>query len=301
METPLISKFKMADSKSDFIRLKDVDSSFQNRSNSIFGRLGTLEPSNENSGVSTEDETARKEQRSVNKARNNSSRSASRRLPARVPQHVLSPEKWTKYSLENDGCDEFRGLNEHSLNKHAAHSFLADLKKRKSVENSRENATNSLSSKRSKSESGNRVSKTDNVKSDKLDTNEQTSNTNSKNDEVSSSIDNDDSNLLFKKPEPKIDTTSSKASAGVWKDGTYTMPEYFVGSARTKAGPRPGKRSGVKPVAGNGSVNLEHLGDECADGVATGEKGKMGKAKRNFRKRKMDDKRKDDDCENNTD
>jgi hypothetical protein len=298
VETPLISKFKMADSKSDFICLKDVDTSFQNRSNSIFGRLGTLEASNENSGVETEDETARKEQRSVNKARNNSPRSASRRLPARVPQHVLSPEKWTKYSLENDGSDEFRGLNEHSLNKHAAHSFLSDLKKRKSVENSREN---SPSSKRSKSESDNRASKTDNIKSHKTNTNEQTSNTSSKNLEVSSSIDNDDSNLLFKKPEPKIDTSSSKASAGGWKDGTYTMPEYFVGSARTKAGPRPGKRSGVKPVAGNGSVNLEHLGDECADGVATGEEEKMGKVKRNFRKRKMDDKRKDDDCENNTD
>ena len=287
----------MADSKSEFLRLKDVDPSFQNRSNNIFDGLSSLEPSNENSSASTEDESAVKNQRTPKRSRNNS-----RRLPARVPQHVLSPEKWTKYSLESDGSEGFQGLNEHSLNKHAAHSFLADLMKRKSVENSHENSLKCPENvtEGNKPESGNQNIGIESKRADvKVKENEQTSKANSENSEVLDS--QDDSKFFFKKPESKKDVTSSTNAAGVWKEGSYVMPEYVVGSARPKGNPQVSKSSGVKSVAGTGVVSLGHLGVKSGDDVEMEEQ-KMGKVKwkRNFRKRKMDE-REDGDCEKNTD
>ena len=232
----------------EFLRLKNVDSSFQSRSSSIFDRLNTLEPSNENSCSSTENETAMKEQRNLNKDRKNStnSNSGSRRFPSRVPQHVLSPEKWTKYSLEDDGSKEFRGLNEHSLNKHTAHSFLAALKRRNNIEEGSKANSETLK----------------------------------------------DSKLLFKKPEQKTDDPPS--FSGVWKDGSYVMPEYVVGAARLKGGRKADKHSGVKPVAGNAPVNLGHLDDEFGENVEEG-KVENVKGKRNFRKRKLNEERGDDE------
>ena len=283
----------MADSKSEFLRLRNVDSSFQNRSSSIFDGLDILEPSKHNSRGSTADKTATKEKKNWNKRRNNSPRRGSRRLPAPVPQHVLSPEKWTKYSLEDDGSGEFRGLNEHSLNKHAAHSFLADLKKRKSIENAKQicpesvsHTTNSSSKNQDLATESKDVEKTVKVKQ-----NEPILTTESEG--CTASNIQDDSKFLFKKPKPKKDVTSSSSSAGVWKDGSYIMPEYVVGSARSKGSPRVSKRPGAKPVAGNGPVNLGHLQDERGDDV---EEGKIGtkKGKRNFRKRKLDQEQKDD-------
>lgn len=290
MEARKAQNLKMADSRSEFIRLKNVDSSFQNRSNSIFDKLSSLEPANENSSASIGNETRRKKQEDTNKSRNISPRSGgSKRLPARVPQHVLSPEKWTKYSLENDGTENLKGINEHSLNMFAAHSFLADLKKRKSCENSNDKSLNCLENITTETKRGN-------VQSDQVTANEQTSKTYVENDEVLRS--ENDSKFLFKKPEQKIEMTSS-STAGVWKDGTYIMPEYEVGSAKPKASPRQGNSLGKK-LPGKGSVNLSHLEDEVEDGVAVGVQEGNKKGKRNFRKRKMDDETKDD-CEKNTD
>lgn len=290
-----MSEFKMADSGSEFLRLRDVDSSFQNRSNSIFERLGSLEQSNENSIVRTELETAGKRQRNVNRSRN-SPRSGSRRLPARVPQHVLSPEKWTKYSLENDGSENFRGMNEHGLNKHVAHSFLADLKKRKSVENT----SSAIAVERVSEGVENRDSvvdetKADNARSYKLHVNEQSLTEDSQ--KVVSN--NDNSKFLFKKPSTKRDMASS--STHTWRNGAFVMPEYVVGSSRQQTSPRVGKSPGMKPVAGDHLVNLGHLKDEFDCGVTPEireEKMEKQKGKRNFRKRKLGQGK--DDCEEST-
>ncbi|XP_028394017.1 uncharacterized protein LOC114518252 [Dendronephthya gigantea] len=297
----------MADSRSEFLRLRDVDSSFQNRSNSIFERLGSLEQSNENYTVRTELEIAGKQQRNQTGTRSrNSPRSGSRRLPAGVPQHVLSPEKWTKYSLENDGSENFRGMNEHSLNKHAAHSFLADLKKRKSVGKSRSTIIGDSAdteygniegvverqSKRKVNES-----KTDNVKSDEVAINEQTL-VKENLEKVDILNDDDDSKLLFRKPSPKIDMTSP-SSTHTWRNGAFVMPEYVVGSSRAKESPRVRKSSGLKQVASDRLVNLGHLEDQ--DGVTPEikeEKTGKQKGRRNFRKRKMGEGK--DECEENT-
>lgn len=112
----------MAAGEREFIRLKSGDESFQRRSDFVFAGLGSLEPSGE---VLENVTLARREQRMVHSGRN------ATRLPSKVPRHVLCPEKWTKYSLEFDGSEAFRGVNEHDLNKHAAHSFLETLRKRK--------------------------------------------------------------------------------------------------------------------------------------------------------------------------
>lgn len=292
MEARHAQNIKMADSSSEFIRLKNVDSSFQNRSNSIFDRLCSLEPASENSCISRENETARKKQDDADKVQNISPRiGASKRLPARVPQHVLTPEKWTKYSLENDGTENLKGVNEHSLNKYAAHSFLADLKKRKSVENSNENSINCFEN------ITKRVTETsrDNVQTFPVTANEQTSKPNVQHDKVLST--ENDSKFLFKKPESKIVMNSSSDTTGVWKDGTYVMPEYEVGWAKPKASPRQGNSLGIK-LANGGSVSLSHLEDEVEDGVTVAEQKRKKKGKRNFRKRKCDDGTKDDSEKN---
>ena len=289
MEARTNQNIKMADSRSEFICLKNVDSSFQNRSNSVFDRLNSLEPANDNSSASIENETRRKKQEDANiKSRNISARSGgSKRLPARVPQHVLSPEKWTKYSLENDGTENLKGINEHSLNKYAARSFLADLKKRNAYKNSNKslNCCENITTETRR-----------NVQSDKVTANEQTLKTNVENDEVLRS--EIDTKFLFKKPEPTIDMTST--TTGVWKDGTYIMPEYEVGSAKPKASPKQGNSLGKEPAGGKGLVILSHLGDEVEDGVTVDVQEGKKKGKRNFRKRKVDDETKDD-CEKDTD
>ena len=289
MEARTNQNIKMADSRSEFICLKNVDSSFQNRSNSVFDRLNSLEPASDNCSASIEDATRRKKQENANKSRNISARCAgSKRLPARVPQHVLSPEKWTKYSLENDGTENLKGINEHSLNKYAAHSFLADLKKRKAYKNSNDKSLNCRENITTETRR--------NVQSDKVTANEQTLKTNVENNEVLGS--EIDTKFLFKKPEPKIDMTSS--TTGVWKDGTYIMPEYEVGSAKPKASPKQGNSLGKEPAGGKGLVILSHLGDEVEDGVTVDVQEGKKKGKRNFRKRKVDDETKDD-CEKDTD
>ena len=99
----------MEEKKDDFMRISG-DSDFQGRSNSIFGSLDKLEPVQK-----SETETELKPPRA----------------PKHVPDHVLHPEKWTKYSLEDDGTDTNTGLSGDALNRHVAFSFIGEIRKRK--------------------------------------------------------------------------------------------------------------------------------------------------------------------------
>ena len=110
----------MTEKKDGFLRIGG-DSDFQGRSNSIFGCLDKLEPEQKTEKSDTE------------------SKPLGARAPKRVPDHVLHPEKWTKYSLEEDGTEKIAGtLTGDALNRHAALSFMDEIRKRK------ENASKSV-------------------------------------------------------------------------------------------------------------------------------------------------------------
>lgn len=100
--------------KDEFLRISG-DSDFQDRSSSIFGSLDRLEP----------------EQKSETESKTVSGPQAGCRAPKRVPDHVLHPEKWTKYSLEDDGTDKNTGMTGDALNRHVALSFMDEIRKRK--------------------------------------------------------------------------------------------------------------------------------------------------------------------------
>lgn len=103
----------MTEKKDGFLRIGG-DSDFQGRSNSIFGCLDSLEPEQKTEKIETE------------------SKPLGARAPKRVPDHVLHPEKWTKYSLEEDGTEKNAGmLTGDALNRHAALSFIDEIRKRK--------------------------------------------------------------------------------------------------------------------------------------------------------------------------
>lgn len=103
----------MTEKKDGFLRIGG-DSDFQGRSNSIFGCLDKLEPEQKTKKIETE------------------SKPLGARAPKRVPDHVLHPEKWTKYSLEEDGTEKNAGmLTGDALNRHAALSFIDEIRKRK--------------------------------------------------------------------------------------------------------------------------------------------------------------------------
>lgn len=57
------------------------------------------------------------------------------RRPHKVPDHVLHPEKWTKYSLEEDGTSAVStGQTGDALNREIAMNFITELKNRKAKE-----------------------------------------------------------------------------------------------------------------------------------------------------------------------
>lgn len=103
----------MAQEKKDFLHING-DEGFQSRANSIFESLDNLEPSKE---------SEKSPPRHVSGGK--------RRRPNQVPDHVLHPEKWTKYSLEEDGSESLGRLSANEVNRHAALSFLNDLKNRR--------------------------------------------------------------------------------------------------------------------------------------------------------------------------
>lgn len=102
----------MSKTSGEFLHLKG-DSSFQERSSAIFSCLDNLEPQNADNenNAQSEDDTVGP-------------------LRCRKPDHVVHPEKWKKYSLE-DVKETVDGLSGDQLNRHAAISFLEDLRKRK--------------------------------------------------------------------------------------------------------------------------------------------------------------------------
>ena len=93
--------------KKEFLRLSG-GSDFQGRADVIFGSLNLLEPDRKQE---TESQVLP-------------------RVPKHVPDHVLHPEKWVKYSLEDDGTQKLAGVTGDALNKHVALSFLADIHSR---------------------------------------------------------------------------------------------------------------------------------------------------------------------------
>ncbi len=52
-------------------------------------------------------------------------------IPAHVPGYLSNPEKWTRYSLSEDGTSGMQGLNADQVNAHAAFQFLKELEGRK--------------------------------------------------------------------------------------------------------------------------------------------------------------------------
>lgn len=102
----------MTEKKEDFLRISG-DSDFQGRSNSIFGCLDKLEPQQK----ADDGEPECKPQGA--------------RPPRRVPDHILHPQKWTKYSLEEDGSERIQGISGDALNRQAALSFMDEIRKRK--------------------------------------------------------------------------------------------------------------------------------------------------------------------------
>lgn len=106
----------MAEKKDEYLRLSgDLD--FQGRINSIFGCLDKLEP--EQKGETEETKSKPLDPQAPKKA------------PKHVPDHVLHPEKWTKYSLEDDGTEKNTGMTGDALNRHVALSFMDEIRKRK--------------------------------------------------------------------------------------------------------------------------------------------------------------------------
>eukprot|EP00112_Aurelia_sp_Birch-Aquarium-sp1_P025916 Seg888.25 transcript_id=Seg888.25/GoldUCD/mRNA.D3Y31 product="hypothetical protein" protein_id=Seg888.25/GoldUCD/D3Y31 len=105
---------------------------FRSRNDAIFGSLTALEQKHENvtpkDDPFSEADVAEKQRRKP-------------RRPAMVPDHVLHPQKYTKYSLEEDGTKSYgHGADDGSrlsssqgdqLNKRVALDFLKDLKERK--------------------------------------------------------------------------------------------------------------------------------------------------------------------------
>ncbi len=64
-----------------------------------------------------------------------SSRGLKPRRPTRVPEYLTRPERWTRYTLREDGTrPDIQGLNEDQINRHAALQFLDELKRRKTSE-----------------------------------------------------------------------------------------------------------------------------------------------------------------------
>ncbi len=103
----------------------NVDAGFQSRRNAIFAGLTDLEKKHEKE-ISTDDPFA--ENFDAERLRN--------RRPKRVPDHVLHPQKWQKYSLEEDGTDskDYESVSGDNLNKRIATNFLQELADRKKKE-----------------------------------------------------------------------------------------------------------------------------------------------------------------------
>ena len=105
----------MADCSGEYLHIRG-DSKFQQRSNAVFSCLDNLEP--HSADIAPENDTVSPLGR------------------CKKPDHVLHPERWKKYSLE-DVKETVDGLSGDELNRHTALSFLEDLRKRKAQDETR--------------------------------------------------------------------------------------------------------------------------------------------------------------------
>ena len=97
-----------------------ANAKFKQRNDAIFGQLSGLEATHE------------KEVPKSDPFAETFAEKAKPRRPKKVPDHVLHPEKWTKYSLEEDGTSEVEGGDE--LNRDIAMKFITELRSRNSKE-----------------------------------------------------------------------------------------------------------------------------------------------------------------------
>ena len=125
---------------------------FRSRNEAIFGSLMALEQKHEDATPKddpfSEADVSEKQHRKPRK-------------PARVPDHVLHPQKYTKYSLEEDGTKTYghdkdggssttQQQKGDELNKRVALDFLKDLRERKDKEqNSMNKEDDDISSEKS--------------------------------------------------------------------------------------------------------------------------------------------------------
>ena len=214
------------------------DDSFQQRSSAVFSSLDRLEP-----------------------ARESEPRRSDRRLPRRVPDHVVHPEKWTKYSLEEDGTSGLRGVSGDVSNRNIALSFLEDLRKRREAELKREPA---MSQRRlsTEDESGEQGKIVFSAKS--------------------------------KVEETKAPEVSGEHQSRV-KDGVNVMPEYEIGNTpKKRAKPTCAQRTRADDGSAaeqTETLTLEHLQDEPEELEervvhAEQQRGDVGEGKAVFAKRK---------------
>lgn len=198
----------MSEKNSHFQHIQG-DKDFQKRSNSIFSSLDSLEPQKE-------------EEKEVK-------RTISKR-PHRVPDHVLHPQKWTKYSLEEDGSEKMGRMSSNEINKHAALSFLDELKERR--------------------KSGGESETFEKKSADFVK-------------------DSAERKFHFSKPGSidDIEMETEKTSFGNQKDGVHMMPEYVVGKAKLPAKSKKLEPSKLKDSKEKKDVQIEHLLEKDDDEV----------------------------------
>lgn len=114
----------MASNEKDVFIHSLSNTKFSERNKAIFGELSALESKHED-GTTKEDPFAE-----------SYTEKGKPRRPKKVPDHVLHPEKWTKYSLEEDGTAVLIGEGSKGvdLNKEIALEFISSLRERKAKE-----------------------------------------------------------------------------------------------------------------------------------------------------------------------
>lgn len=141
----------MADKSNEF-KLNSQNHEFSDRVNSIFGSLtetNSLSVKSEaspNKPKQAQDGFPSYKQRTIISHDKSYNRHDNRRFqnkrPSKPPDHVLRPEKYTKYSLKNDGTAKLSaGLSADALNKKIALDFINDIKQQKGKD---EEITNSI-------------------------------------------------------------------------------------------------------------------------------------------------------------
>ena len=230
------------------------DLQFKSRVDAVFASLGDLEKKHEER-LPTEDQFAELvterspcqrlgDESSVSSARGRREQQSRRqnRRPARVPDHILHPEKWKKYSLEDDGSSSYASGGD-SLNRQVALSFLNDLRKRKSSDAS---GSDALSEASPKLKHNFTIHSNETVKDDKRLTDEEGT-------EPSKEI--------------KLDVKNVNVSENIWQSGGqsgrhHVMDTYEFGQAKfnkASAGCKRTSNSASEDRGKDTELSLDHL------------------------------------------